>query len=158
VELPVDVAAFLVVRRSSILDRAAIEVANRRLPHYEAAGSEEVAARLAALFDVVVEASAERHLEGALGHADVIADARHQTGHDLNEIQRAINSLEEQIWQSVIDDAPPNEQGYILGVVSTVLGAVKDRLACAYVSRAASKPTHTLRIDELFLGTASGQA
>jgi hypothetical protein len=56
-----------------------------------------------------------------------------------------------------MEDAPADAQGYALGVVSTILGAIKDRLACAYVSRAATKPTHTLRVDELFRGTASGQ-
>jgi len=158
VERAVDVAGFLVARRASILGRAATEVAQRRLPHYEAAGPGEVAVRLAALFDAVVEAAAERHLEHALAHADTIASARQQTGHDLGELQQAINSLEEQIWSAVIDDSPVSEQGYILGVTSTVLGAIKDRLACNYVSRAAAKPMHTLRIEELFLGTESGQA
>jgi hypothetical protein len=42
-------------------------------------------------------------------------------------------------------------------MVSTILGAIKDRLACEYVSRSAGKPTHTLRLDELFRGTAAGQ-
>ena len=155
---PVDVAGFLVARRAPILERAATEVAQRRLPHYEAAGPDEVATRLAALFDAVVEAAAERHLEHALAHADAIASARQQSGHDLSELQQAINSLEEQIWSAVIAEAPINAQGHILGVTSTVLGALKDRLACNYVSRAAGKPTHTLRIEELFLGTESGQA
>ena len=56
-----------------------------------------------------------------------------------------------------MEDAPVDAQCYALGMVSTILGAIKDRLACAYVSRAAAKPTHTLRIDELFRGTAAGQ-
>jgi hypothetical protein len=86
-----------------------------------------------------------------------IAAERQQTGHDLSELQRAINALEEQLWNAGMEDAPVNAQGYALGVVSTILGAIKDRLACAYVSRAAAKPTHTLRIDELFRGTAAGQ-
>ena len=55
------------------------------------------------------------------------------------------------------EDAPADDQGYALGVVSTILGAIKDRLACAYVSRASGTPTHTLRIDELFRGAAAGQ-
>ena len=57
-----------------------------------------------------------------------------------------------------MENVPVNEQGHTLGVVSTILGAIKDRLACAYVSRTAVKPTHTLRIDELFRGTEAGQA
>ena len=153
-ESPFDLAAFLVARRASILDAAGTEVASRHLPHYEAAGTGEVGKRLATLFDVVVVAASERHLDSALTYSDTIASERQQSGHDLSEVQRAINALEEQLWHAVLEDAPPDDQGHALGVVSTILGAIKDRLACAYVSRAASKPTHTLRIDELFRGTA----
>jgi hypothetical protein len=152
-----DVADFLIAHRASVLASATAEVEGRRLPHYAAAGADEISSRLAALFDVVVEASSANHLEGALAHADHIAEARHQTGHDLSELQRAINALEEQLWHAVTEDAPADSQGHALGVVSTILGAVKDRLACTYVSRAAGTPTKTLRIDELFKGTASGQ-
>lgn len=131
-------------------------MAGRHLPHYEAEGPEEVGNQLAKLFDVVVAAAAESHLDPALAHADHIGTERHQSGYDLSELQRAINALEEQLWHAVMEDAPADVQGYALGVVSTILGAIKDRLACAYVSRAASKPTRTLRIDELFRGTAAG--
>ena len=156
-ETSFDVAGFLVAHRASILANADVEVVGRRLPHYEAAGAPEISRRLAAMFDVVVTAAAENKLDPALAHADHIAAERQQTGHDLSELQRAINALEEQLWHAVMVSAPVNEQGYALGVVSTILGAIKDRLACAYVSRAAAKPTHTLRIDELFRGTAAGQ-
>lgn len=152
-----DVAGFLVAHRSSILAAAGAEVVGRRLPHYEAAGVEEITKRLSALFDVVITSASDNQLEPALAHADHIAAERHQTGHDLGELQRAINALEEQLWRAVMEDAPVNAQGYALGVVSTILGAIKDRLACAYVSRTANKPTRTLRLDELFRGTAAGQ-
>jgi hypothetical protein len=153
-----DVADFLTAHRTPVLASAAAEVAGRRLPHYEAAGADEISNRLAALFDVVVAAAKENHLDRALAHADHIAEARHQTGHDLSELQRAINALEEQLWHAVTEHAPADEQGHALGVVSTILGAIKDRLACSYVSRTAATPTHTLRIEELFKGTASGQS
>jgi hypothetical protein len=157
VEASFDVAGFLVRHRASILASADAEVVGRRLPHYEAAGAQEITKRLAAMFDVVVAAATENRLDRALAHADLIAAERQQTGHDLSELQRAINALEEQLWHAVMGSAPVDEQGYALGVVSTILGAIKDRLACAYVSRAAATPTHTLRIDELFRGTAAGQ-
>jgi hypothetical protein len=157
VEVSFDVAGFLVAHRSSILAKTDSEVVGRRLPHYAAAGAEEITKRLAALFDVVVAAATENHLDSALAYADHIATERRQSGHDLGELQLAINALEEQLWHAVMEDAPVDAQGFALGMVSTILGAIKDRLACEYVSRAAGKPTHTLRIDELFRGTAAGQ-
>lgn len=153
-----DVAGLLLAHRESILADAGTEVAGRRLPHYEEAGAEETARRLATLFDVVVEAAADSHLDPAIAHADRIAVERHDSGHELHEIQRAINALEEQLWYALMQNVPADSQGYALGVVSTILGAVKDRLACAYVSRAATKPTRTLRIDALFRGTTVGHA
>lgn len=153
-----DVAGFLLAHRSSILASAQDEVVGRRLPHYEEAGADEIANRLATLFDVVVAAAAENQLDPALALADRIAADRQQTGHHLHELQRAINALEEQLWHAVMQDAPADMQGHALGVVSTILGAIKDRVACTYVSRTAGKPVHTLRIDALFQGTESGQA
>jgi hypothetical protein len=152
-----DAAGFLAEHRASILTAADAEVMGRRLPHYEAAGAEEITRRLASLFDIVVTAASENRLDAALAHADRIAAERQQSGHDLSELQRAINALEEQLWHAITDEAPAAVQGRLLGVVSTILGAIKDRLACAYVSRASGTPTHTLRIDELFRGTAAGQ-
>ena len=152
-----DVAGFLVEHRSSILTATDAEVVGRRLPHYAAAGAEEITSRLAALYDVVVAAATENHLDAALAYADEIAAQRQQSGQDLGELQLAINALEEQFWHAVMADAPVEAQGFALGMVSTILGAIKDRLACAYVSRAAGTPVHTLRIDELFRGTAAGQ-
>ncbi len=141
----------------SILANADAEVVGRRLPHYEAAGAEETTKRLATLFDVVVVAATDKQLDAALARADDIAAERLQTGHELSELQRAINALEEQIWHAVMEDAPIDAQGQALGVVSTIR-AMKDRLACVYVSHGAAEPTHTLRIDELFRGTEAGQA
>jgi hypothetical protein len=157
VRVSFDVAGFLVAHRAQILAATDAEVIGRRLPHYEAAGAEETTKRLAALFDVVVTAAAENHLDPALTYADHIAAQRQQSGHDLGEIQLAINALEEQLWRAVTESAPVEAQGLALGTVSTILGAVKDRLACEYVSRAAGRPTHTLRIEELFRGTEAGQ-
>lgn len=157
-EAPFDVAGFLVAHRASTLANADTEVVGRRLPHYAAAGTAATTERLAALFDVVVDAATEHDLGSALAYADRIAAERQRTGHDLGELQLAINALEEQLWHVVMEEAPVDAQGFALGTVSTILGAIKDRLACDYVSRAAAKPTHTLRIDELFRGTAAGQA
>ena len=156
-EVSFDVAGFLVAQRSTILSKTEAEVVGRRLPHYEAAGADEITKRLAALFDVVVAATTENHLDSALAYADQLASQRQQSGHDLSELQLAINALEEQLWHAVMDEAPVDAQGFALGMVSTILGAIKDRLACEYVSRAAGTPTHTLRIDELFRGTEAGQ-
>ena len=103
-----------------------------------------------------MRAATERRLDPAVAHADAIGVDRHQSGHDLSEVQRAINVLEEQLWQAVLTDAPPAAEGHALGVVSTILGSIKDGVACAYASRASSSPMRTLRVEEMFKGTSGG--
>lgn len=152
------IAPFFEERRAAILDRAEAAVASGHLPHYEAAGPDEVANRLSALFDAVLASAEARTLEPVLTHADGMADARQRTGHHLSEVQRAINALEEQLWSTVVEDVPADSQGYVLGVVSTILGAVKDRLACDYLAGATSSRPATLRLDELFKGASAGPA
>lgn len=155
-EASFDVVPFLEERRDAVLDRAGAEVARRHLPHYEEAGAGAVASRLADLYDAVVASASARNLDAALAHAHEIATARQQTGHDLSEVQRAINAMEEQLWLTIVEDVPAHAQGHVLGVVSTILGAVKDRLACDYLAAATPSRPKTLRIDELFKGTSAG--
>ncbi len=153
-----EIAPFFEERRAAILERAEAAVASGHLPHYEAAGPDEVAERLRALFDAVLAAAEARNLDPALVYAHDLAGARQRTGHHLSEVQRAINALEEQLWVTVVEDVPVESQGYVLGVVSTILGAVKDRVACDYLAGATSSRPSTLRLDELFKGTSAGPA
>ncbi len=149
---PPDVAAFLDSHAGPILTASADAVKRHRLPHYEAAGADETDERLRLLFVLLVHCSREHDLEPAFGYAESLASARHGAGYELGEVQRVVNSLEEAVWSAVTTDLPQEEQGYALGLVSTVLGAVKDRLACEYVARFTSKPV-TLRLDSLFSGS-----
>lgn len=71
-------------------------------------------------------------------------------------MQTAINVLEEAIWRTVLAELPPEAQGAALGIVGTILGAAKDRLACTYVSLASKAPTPTLDLAELFQGSGEG--
>lgn len=150
---PMDVGAFLEARGDAILSTAQEAVMRHRLVHYEAAGAAITSERLRALFDVLVRCCHDHSVEQALQYGEWLAVDRHASGHSLGEVQTAVNVLEEVVWQSLTSDAPPDALGYALGLVSTVLGAVKDRLACTYVSQVSSKPLGTLRLDSLFAGT-----
>ncbi len=149
----IDVAAFLEEHRSSILASADEQIARAHLTHYEAAGRTETDFRLSELLDVLITASGSHQLDGVNRYAIQLAEDRHRHGYALSEVQTAINVLEEAVWRTVTADAPAEAQGYALGIVSTVLGAVKDRLACAYVGEVSSRPMATLRLDYLFRGT-----
>jgi hypothetical protein len=150
------VSQFLSERTDAVIAAALAAMERSHLPHYEKVGSGVAGERLRALYALVVRCTDERHLSPMLAHAERIARERHAAGIDLNEVQIAINVLEEAIWRAVLAEIPAEEQGEALGAVGTVLGAAKDRLACTYVSLVAKKPTRTLDLGSLFSGTSEG--
>jgi hypothetical protein len=150
---PIDLTMFLETHRDQILQRAAPQVLQHRLPSYEAAGPVLTEERLGTLFDILIGCLRDRRLDAALAYADSLGGERHRSGYELAEVQRVINVLEETVWSSITAGVPAVAQGYALGLVGTVLGAVKDRLACAYVAGISSEPATTLHLEHLFAGT-----
>ncbi len=150
------VAEFLNSRRKAVLADANAAMARAHLPHYEQAGDAAARERLRVLHELVVRCAGERHLGPVLDHAARLARERHAAGVDLWEVQTAINVLEEAIWRDVLAHVPAEQQGEVLGVVGTILGAAKDRLACTYISLVARAPTPTLNLTRLFQGPVEG--
>ena len=105
-----------------------------RLTRYEAAGAEETRRRLARLYALLLDAVRERDLEPVLAYAREIARQRFAEGFDLQEVQSAINVLEEAVWRRVVKEIPPDGLAEALGLVSTVLGVCKDTMASSYVA------------------------
>jgi hypothetical protein len=124
-----------------------------RLTRYQAAGDEETRRRLARLFALLVSAVRERDLEPVLAYAREIARQRFGEGFDLQEVQSAINILEESVWRRVVREIPPDGLAEALGLVSTVLGVCKDTMASTYVALATRRHTTSLDMTALFRGT-----
>ena len=124
-----------------------------RLTRYEAAGAEETRRRLARLFALLLDAIRERDLEPVLAYAREIARQRFSEGFDLQEVQSAINVLEEAVWRRVVKEIPPDGLAEALGLVSTVLGVCKDTMASAYVALATKRHAASLDMSALFRGT-----
>ncbi|MBI5836706.1 MAG: hypothetical protein HZB25_05645 [Candidatus Eisenbacteria bacterium] len=146
----------LTQQSGSILAEARELVRRSNLEHYEAAGDEAVRRRLQALFELTARCVADRNLAPMLEHADQVAKERFNAGFDLSEVQTAFNVLEEVIWKRIIPAVPPGELAESLGLVGTVLGAGKDRLAGAYVALATRTRTPSLDLNKLFEGRTEG--
>ena len=140
----------------SILAEAQKLVDSSRLEHYQASGAEATRLRLDALYHLTVRSVSERNLAPSLEHADKVARERFNAGFDLAELQRAYNVLEEVIWRRIIAGLEPSELAEALGLVGTVLGAAKDRLARTYVSLVSQNPAPSLNLEQLFRGRAEG--
>jgi hypothetical protein len=150
---PLPLAEFLVARREEILDAADTALARSRLVHYEAAGAAARRQRLAELYDLVQAAVAQRNLAPLLAHSEKVARERFESGFDLTEVQAAFNVLEEQAWRAIVRELPPAGLAEALGLIGTVLGAGKDRLAASYVALASRMRTPSLDLRRLFAGT-----
>ena len=71
-------------------------------------------------------------------------------------MQTAYNVLEEVVWKRIFWNLPPEQLAEALGLVSTSLGAAKDRLAQEYVSLASKTRAPSINLEELFRGRTEG--
>lgn len=148
-----DTVSFLTARAEPIIDAALTAMTERHLAHYERLGREASRRKLRDLFDRVVEGAQSRNLGPVLAYAEQVGNERYESGFELVEVRSAFNLLEEAIWRAILQDCPAAEQGAALGVVATVLGAAKDKLASTYLSRATETHVPTLDLAALFRGT-----
>lgn len=149
---PYDVAEFLAAHEDEVLDAARRGLARARLPHYDDI-EVDVDERLRPLLDVVIEACRGHRLDEVEPFADSLAFSRQVDGFPLAEVQVAVNVVEEAVWRAITSEIPPTEQAYALGLVATVFGRIKDRLACGYLARLAQHRSDRLRVDLLFQGS-----
>jgi hypothetical protein len=127
-------------------------VARAHLTHYERTGVVPTEERLRVLYEITVECVRRRFVQPILRHAEAVATERFHAGFDLGEIQTAFNVLEEAIWTQVQHEIPPEEQAEALGMISTVLGAGKDKLAQTYVTLACHAKVPALDVGALYGG------
>lgn len=128
-------------------------VTRNRLARYAESGTEETRRRLARLFALLLDAVRERDLEPVLAYARETARQRFSEGFDLQEVQSAINVLEEAVWRRVVKEIRPEGLAEALGLVTTVLGVCKDTMASSYVALATRRSSPNLDMKALFRGT-----
>lgn len=148
-----DLVRLLDEREAAILDDAIEAMKRAHLRHYEEAGAEATRVRLQALYRAARESVRTRHLAPVEAHAGAVARERHQAGIGFGEVQTAFNVLEEAIWHHVATELEPGQLAEALALVSTALGAGKDRLAQTYLSLATSTQAPALDVKALFRGT-----
>jgi hypothetical protein len=152
------VDAVLAGAAEEILDEAYGELHPWVHPHYQALGEVLTRRYLAELFTLVVTAVAAREAVPVVQHAQRIAAERFHAGFDLAEVQAAFNALEQAMWRRIAADAEPARLASV-GVLSAVLGAGKDALACSWVALASARHARHLDVEALYGGTErAGQA
>jgi hypothetical protein len=143
-------AKFLKSDRVEIINEALSELDKTRLKHYSESDKDTNAERLKNLYNILIESVETKSLIEICKYCEDLAEKRFNSGFDLYEVQSTINVLEEVIWKKIIKYLPPSEYERALGMITTVLGAGKDSLACKYVSLASQCKKPTLDLSELF--------
>jgi hypothetical protein len=151
---PFDLLAMLDRGAADLVDEAASALERSHLPHYEGLGAEERTRRLRSLFDVVLLSLQARDLVPIHDYAEALARERFDAGFDIAEVLTAFNVLEEGLWRRTVAEAAPAQLADAIGMISTVLGAGKSSLACAYVALASRGRVPSLDLTALFRGTA----
>jgi len=104
------------------------------LKHYSYGGPETTRNKMDSLYNQITQSVKEKNLIPIVSHIEKIAEARFQSGFELQEVQTAVNVLEEGIWKQILSDMPKEEQPKALSLVSSIIGSGKDTLARAYVT------------------------
>lgn len=136
--------------KEKILQEANAGLERAHLTHYERAGSEIGQQRLRMLYELVLQSVKGRNLKAISDYVAQIAQERFAAGYDLYEVQVAFNVLEEACWKQIIAEVPATELAQALGLVGTVHGAAKDKLAVTYVSLASQTKSPSLNLMALF--------
>lgn len=101
---------------------------------YSSGREETTKQKMEALYDVIHQSIKEKILIPIVTYIEKTAEKRYQSGFELQEVQIAINILEENIWKHILDELPKEDQPKALSLVSSIIGSGKDTLARTYVT------------------------
>jgi len=149
----IDPSEFLAAHAGEIIETSMQSMAKRHLEHYHRLGHEASMGKLRDLLNKVIDGSRRRNLVPILAYAEKVGTERYESGFEFVEVQSAFNMLEEAIWRAMLASYPQAELGEALGLITTLFGAAKDRLATTYLSLATEKKVPSLDLQVLFRGT-----
>jgi hypothetical protein len=121
-------------RAVEIINGAAAAMQRTSMKHYDAETPEQLRKKLTMLYHLTERGVKEKNVFPMISYVEKMAEERYASGFDLQEVQTAINVLEEYMWQQVIDDLPAGAQADALRIISSILGGAKDALARKYVA------------------------
>ncbi len=122
--------------REAVVGESIEAMSRARLKHYAMGGPETTKEKMDTLYDMVFQSVKAKNLIPIVSYIEKIAGKRFESGFELQEVQTAINVLEESIWTHILDELPKEEQPKALTLVSSIIGSGKDTLARTYVTMA----------------------
>jgi hypothetical protein len=150
-----DIVTLLEKNIDKVVESSCTQICEVKLKGYAKSGSTMTRQKLTNLYKKVIECSKKKELIPMLQYTEKIAKERFASGYDLHEVQTAINSLEENIWQLIFKNIKPAKLAESLGLVSSILGAGKDNLARNYVALSTKTKVSTINLQSLLSGSES---
>ncbi|MFZ4590041.1 MAG: hypothetical protein ACOYN6_03525 [Ignavibacteria bacterium] len=138
-----------------VVEKSCTQICEVKLKGYTKSGATMTKQKLISLYKKVIECARKKELIPMLQYTEKIAKERFASGYDLHEVQTAINSIEENIWQLIFKNIKANKLAESLGLVSSILGAGKDNLARNYVALATKTKVSTINLQSLLSGSES---
>jgi uncharacterized protein Smg (DUF494 family) len=120
--------------RAEIIINGASEAMQRTsMKHYDAESPEKLRKKLTMLYHLTERGVNEKNVFPMVSYVEKMAEERFAAGFDLQEVQTAINVLEDYMWRQITEDLPAGAQADALRIISSILGGAKDALARKYV-------------------------
>lgn len=135
-----------------IVGEALEKLNSARLKNYQKIEQADLRSFLSKLFELSVESIRNSNLLALNEYVDEISRERYHMGFELHEVQTAFNALEEAIWNDIVSKVKPEELVDSISIISRVMGAAKEFLACNYVRIAKSYRKHTPDVSALQKG------
>ena len=102
------------------------------LPHYKKLNAEKIRLRLMKLFQALVRSVEVNSCEEMVKFMEKVSDERFASGFELNEVQTAVNILEESLWRMISKFVDSDKQVSAIKQVTCILTKAKDELADEY--------------------------
>ena len=150
-----DIITLLEKNIDLVVEKSCTQICEVKLKGYTKSGATMTKQKLVSLYKKIIECAKKKELIPMLQYTEKIAKERFASGYDLHEVQTAINSIEENIWQLIFKNIRADKLAESLGLVSSILGAGKDNLARNYVALATKTKVSTINLQSLLSGSES---
>ena len=124
----------LETRAAEIIGGATEAMQRTSMKHYDAETPEQIRKKLTMLYHLTERGVNEKNAFPMVSYIEKMAEERFAAGFDLQEVQTAINVLEEYMWRQITEDLPSGAQADALRIIGSILGGAKDALARKYVN------------------------
>lgn len=120
-------------KAEEIINGASNAMQRTGMKHYDADTPEQIRKKLTMLYHLTERGVNEQNLFPMISYVEKMAEERFSSGFDLQEVQTAINVLEEFMWKQIIENLPAGAQAEALRIISSIFGGAKDAIARRYV-------------------------